>query len=241
MAPLCFTGHARREEMWLVLRQRRVSLLLLPISVDRGHAHCATGPAVRFFKLALPPDGWCCQSQLGHERWLAGTAKTIQPVGLGGCPVGLDHLFPSSHGVKRATLCQPGWRLGRACGAARQEKVRKQLWEGGCLQSHCLCVVMEGIGARQIDLGTECVSILLAKPPRLPASGQPVGLCSQWHGGCWLDRSFYRRECGIRAGSYREWSFCPLFPLPFLTPAHIYPQVAKEQGINLLLLSQNFH
>lgn len=35
------------------------------------------------------------------------------------------------------------------------------------------------------------------------------------------------------------WSFCTLFLLP--APAHIYPQVAEAQCINLFLLSQNFH
>lgn len=85
MAPLCFTDHAQPQDMWLVLRlrQRRVSLLLLPISGDWGHAHCAA-----VFKLGLSLDGWYYQSQVGRERWLACTDKTTQPVGLRTAPCG---------------------------------------------------------------------------------------------------------------------------------------------------------
>lgn len=82
---------------------------------------------------------------------------------------------PTSRGVMWANQCQPGCLKAGTCTWCCEAG------EGGFgkVAASTLCVVMEGIGAGQIDLGTKCVSILLAKPPRLLASGQPVGLWSQ--------------------------------------------------------------
>ena len=116
MAPLCFPDHARPEEMWLVLklRQRRVSLLLFPISGDRGHAHCATGPAVRFLGWDHPRMVGAARASLGVRD---GQRAQPRPSSLqgSGLPCVAGPSVPSCRGVTWATLCQPGCLKAGTC------------------------------------------------------------------------------------------------------------------------------
>lgn len=174
------------------------------------HRTCCGGS-----KLVLHPAGQCWQSSLW--LWEMGGRHC----GAWGWPVRLVHQFPVAMGwygppCDRLIL----WRLWHEHGATRQGNIRRQLWEGGCLQSHPLCIVMERIGFRQIDLDTRSVSIILAKPHRLLASGQSVCLSSQWHGGCWQDWSPCR-NVGSRLGVTMNDPFVPFPPSPS-SHQHIY-------------------
>lgn len=136
-------------------------LVSLSISLDRGYDHCATGPAIGVLSLYYSQMVGTDRASFGCERWLAGTVGLAYEAGPS---------VPSSH---RVIPCDSLilWRLWLVHGATRQGNIRKQLWEGGCLQSHPLCMVMERIGFRQIDLDTMSVLIILAKELRLLASG----------------------------------------------------------------------
>lgn len=84
MAPLCFTDHAQPQDMWLILQLRQEESFFAPPSNFRWLRTCSLcrRDCCVVFKLGLSLEGWYCQSQLGRERWLAGTDKNTQPVGL---------------------------------------------------------------------------------------------------------------------------------------------------------------
>jgi len=151
MAPLCFTDRARPEETCLVLklRQRRVSLLLLPISGDREHAYCGTGPAVGFLRWDYSRTVGTARASLStRDRWRAQPRPSnLQGSGL---PRVAGPSVPSSRGVPLDTLCQPGCLKAGTCTWCQEAGEGREAALGRCcLQSHLLCVVTEGISTER--------------------------------------------------------------------------------------------